>query len=56
MRVSKLDAFALKQYLFKVNKTNNHFTLATVLLSLLLIALAVYLNLSTVSHLWLSRQ
>jgi cell division protein FtsX len=56
MGVSKWDVFAVKQYPFTLNKTSSFFTLLTILLSIIIVFLAVYLNMSTVCHLWLSRQ
>ncbi len=56
MAVSKWDVFAVKQYPFTLNKISSFFTLPTILLSFAIVILSVYLNLSTVSHLWLSRQ
>ncbi len=53
MRIEEIDAYALRTYSFSVRKTNSYFSLATVLLSLLIMALAFLVNLDTLSHLWL---
>lgn len=42
--------------MLKVNSTNNHFTLATILLSIAIVALSLCLNLNTLSHLWLPKE
>ena len=53
MGLEEYDPYAIKTYSFTVRKTNSFFSLPTVLLSLLIIALSVLINLSTVKHLWL---
>jgi hypothetical protein len=53
MRIEEIDAYALRTYSFSVRKTNSYFSLATVLLSLLIMALAFLVNLDALSHLWL---
>ena len=53
MGLEEYDPYAIKTYSFTVRKTNSFFSFPTVLLSLLIIALSVLINLSTVKHLWL---
>ena len=53
MKIEQMDAYALRTYSFSVRKTNSYFSLATVLLSLLIMALSFFINLDTLSHLWL---
>jgi hypothetical protein len=42
--------------MLKVNSTNNHFTLATILLSIAIVVMSICLNLNSLSHLWLPRE
>jgi hypothetical protein len=50
-----LDAFALKRYAFTLHHTNSYFTFATILLSAAIVAVSIYLNIQTISHIWLLR-
>lgn len=52
--MEEYDAFALTSYSFAIRKTNNFFSLTTLLLSLAIITTSILLNYSTISHLWLS--
>lgn len=55
MIVEDYDAFALRNYSFAVRKTNSFFSLSTIVLSLGILVLAFFLNISNISHLWLPR-
>lgn len=53
MGLEEYDLYALKSYSFTVRKTHSFFSLPTVLLSLAVFIIAVFINLNTVRHLWL---
>ena len=53
MGLEEYDLYAIKQYSFTVRKTNNFFSLPTVILSLLVFGVAISINLNTIRHLWL---
>jgi hypothetical protein len=55
MTIEQYDPFALKQYAFTLQKTNNYFTFITIFLSLGIIATSIVMNMDVISHLWLPR-
>jgi len=56
MGLEEYDSFALKSYSFALHKTNSFFSLPTLLLSLIIIAISVLINFNSVRHLWLPIQ
>ena len=55
MRLSEVDLYAVRSYNFAVRKTNSYFSVATLVLSAIVLVTAGFLCASTIAHLWLPR-